>query len=96
MEANYVKLAQKEEKDQVLDLQERMDKKIIKPSTLKISTRLNIKKPREKNYEALNVATDNGTTENIEELDKLSQNLEDKMWFLQLIFFEILDLYHHM
>ena len=33
------KLAQKEEKDQVLDLQEPMDKKILKLATLKISTK---------------------------------------------------------
>ena len=34
---------------------------------------------REEDYEALNVAEDNGTTETIEELDKLSQTLEEKM-----------------
>ena len=40
---------------------------------------------REERDEALNVDKDNGTTETIEELNKLSQTLEDKMYFLQLI-----------
>ena len=44
MEANYVKLAQKEEKDQVLDLQERMDKTVLKSATLKISVHLNMQR----------------------------------------------------
>ena len=39
---------------------------------------MNIQKPREECYEALNTAKDNITTENIEELDNLRQNLEDK------------------
>ena len=38
----------------------------------------------------------NGTTENIEEMDKWSQTLEEKMYFLQLILLVILDMYNNM
>ena len=41
-EANDEKLDQKEEKVQILNLQERMDKIILKLATLKISTCFNI------------------------------------------------------
>ena len=41
-------------------------KKILKLSTLKSSTRLNIQRLREENDEALNDAKENGTTETIE------------------------------
>ena len=41
-EANYSKLSQKEEKYQVLGLQECMDKTILKLATLKISTHFNM------------------------------------------------------
>ena len=61
-----VKLAQREERDQVLDLQEYMDKTILKLSTLKSSTRLNMQQLREEHDEALNAANDNGETETIE------------------------------
>ena len=64
-EANYAKLSQKEEKDQVLDFQERMDKTILKLSTLKTSARLNMQRLIEEHDEALNAAKDNGTRENI-------------------------------
>ena len=72
-------MAHKEEKEQVIDFQEHMDKKLLKISTLKISTRLNMQKLREEYNEALNSAKENGTTETIEELDKLSQTIEDKI-----------------
>ena len=62
MEANYVKLAQKEEKDQVLDLQELTDKNILKLATLKISARLNMQQRREGQYGVLNTTKDNVTT----------------------------------
>ena len=39
--ANDEKLTHKEDKDQVIDFQEHMNKKILKLSTLKISTCLN-------------------------------------------------------
>ena len=55
-----------------------------------------MQKLREKHNEALNAANGNGTTETIEELYKLRQNLEDKMWFLKLILMVILYIYHHM
>ena len=63
----------------MIDFQEHMDKKLLKISTLKISTRLNMQKLREEYNEALNSAKENGTTETIEELDKLSQTIEDKI-----------------
>ena len=56
-----------------------MNKKILKLETLKSSSRLNIQKLREEHNEALNAVKGNGTTETIEELDKLCQNLEEKM-----------------
>ena len=46
-------MAHKEEKEQVIDFQEHMDKKLLKISTLKISTRLNMQKLREEYNEAL-------------------------------------------
>ena len=71
-EANDTKLPQKEEKGQVLDFKEHMDKIVLKLETLKISTCLNMKQLREENDEVLNAATGNCITEIIEELDKLS------------------------
>ena len=41
-EANYTKLAHKEENDQELDFKERMDQKILKLATIKSSTYLNM------------------------------------------------------
>ena len=67
---------QKYKKYQVLYFQECMDKK--KLETLKSSTSLNMKQLREEQNELLNYTKDNGTTETIEELDKLRQNMEDK------------------
>ena len=46
-EANYTKLVQKEEKDKVLDLKEKMEKTILKIATLKSYTRLNMQQLRE-------------------------------------------------
>ena len=46
-EANDEKMPQEEEKGKLLDFQERMDKIILKPSTLKSSTSLNMKPLRE-------------------------------------------------
>ena len=80
----------------MLYLQELMDKIILKIATLKSPNRLNMQRLREERDEALNAAKDNGTTETIEELDKLSQNLEEKMYFLQLILLVILYLFNHM
>ena len=77
-EDNYAKLDQKEEKDQVVDSQERMYKIILKLAFLKSSTRLNMKKLREKDDEVLNDANYIVTTEAIEELDKLNKTLEEK------------------
>ena len=69
---------QKDENDQVLDLRERTDKKIIKIATLKSSTHLNMQQMREVHNEALNATKDNGTTETTKELDRLRQTLEAK------------------
>ena len=76
-EANYSKLAQEKEKDQVLDLQERMKKK-LKLATLKSYACLNTHQRREECDKALNSSKENVTTETIEELEKLCQILEDK------------------
>ena len=62
----------------MLALQERMEKKILKLSTLKSYAHLNMQQLREEHDEALNATNDNGTTETIEELHKLRQTLEDK------------------
>ena len=59
---SHPKLFQKEDKYQALDFQESMDKKILKLATLKSSSRLNMQRPREENYKALNAAEDNGAT----------------------------------
>ena len=63
----------------MLDLQEIMDKTILKLATLKSSACLNIQRLREEHKEALNSAKNNGTTETIEELDKLCQTIEEKI-----------------
>ena len=78
-EANDAKLAQKQKRDQVLHLYTRMDKKILKLTTLKSFARLNMQRVIEEHSEALNVAKDNGTTETIGEIEKFCQTLEDKM-----------------
>ena len=52
--------------------------KSYKPATLKSSASFNIQWLREEHDGALNSSKGNGTTENIEELDKLRQILEDK------------------
>ena len=53
-----------------------MGKEIIKLASLKSSTRLNIQKLREEHDKYLNATKENGTTETIEEPDKLRQILE--------------------
>ena len=63
----------------MLDLQEQMDKKTTKLSTLKSSTRLNMQQLREEHYEAPNASKHNVTKGTIEEIDKLRQNLEAKI-----------------
>ena len=72
-------MAQKEEKGQVFDLKELMERKILRLSTLKSSTHLSMQRLREEHDKVMNYAKDNGTAETIEEIDKLSQNIEDKM-----------------
>ena len=72
-EAHDAKLAQKEEKHQVLDLQERNHK-----TSNQSSDCVNMHQLIEEHNEALNSANDNGTTETIEELDKLHQLQYDK------------------
>ena len=79
----------------MLDSQERMGKKILKPATLKSSDHLNMQQLREEHDKGLNDAKENGTTENIEELDKLCKTLEGKIQFLLLIYLVILALYRH-
>ena len=75
-------MTQKEEKDQILDFQSYMEFFFIILATLKSSNRLNMQDLREEHYEVLNASKHNGTKVTIEELDKLRQNLEDKMQFL--------------
>ena len=65
----------KEDKDQVIDLQEHMDKSILKLATLKKSTSLNIQRLREYYSEALNSAKNNGTTETIENNLQVASNV---------------------
>ena len=77
-EANDEKLYQKEERDQVLDMQELMGKQILKLATLKISSRFNMQQLREEHDEVLNAAKENGTAETIKELGKLRKILKDK------------------
>ena len=60
-EGNDGKLDQKEEKGKVLDLKERMDKTILKITTLKRYACLNIQRLIEENNEELNSAKENGT-----------------------------------
>ena len=48
-----------------------MDKTILKLATLKNSSHFNMQQLIEEHDEGLNAAKDNGTTENIKELDKL-------------------------
>ena len=55
-----------------------MVKIILNLATLKISAHLNIQWLREDHDKELNSAKDKGTTETIEELDKLCQMTEDK------------------
>ena len=55
-----------------------MVKIILRLATLKISAHLNIQWLREDHDKELNSAKDKGTTETIEELDKLCQIMEDK------------------
>ena len=55
-----------------------MDKTILKLANLKSSARFNMQKLREEHNKVLNVSKDNGTTETMEELDKLHQIMEDK------------------
>ena len=77
-EDNDGNLDQKEENNQLLNLQERMGKIILKLAILKISVRFNIQWLREEHDKELNAAKENGTTETIEELDKLCNIMEDK------------------
>ena len=63
----------------MLVFQERMGKTILKQETLKSYTCLNMQKLREEHNAVLNSDKDNGTTETIEQLDKLHQILEDKI-----------------
>ena len=51
---------------------------MLKLAILKISIRLNIQGLREEHDKELNYAKDNGTTENIEDLNKFCHILEDK------------------
>ena len=60
-------------------LQELKDKTILKLVTLKRNASLNMQWQREEHVEALNASKNNGTTKTIEELDKLHQNMEDKI-----------------
>ena len=78
-DTNDEKLDRKEEKDQVIDSQERMVKTILKLATLKTSSCFNMQQLREEHDKALNNAKENGTTETIEELDKLRQIMGGKM-----------------
>ena len=60
----------------MIDLQERMDRIILKVAPLKSSARLNMQQLVEVHDEVMNDSKDNGTTETIEELYKLRQTLK--------------------
>ena len=77
-EDNDRNLDQNEEKNQFLNLQERIGKIILKLETLNSSSRLNIQWLIEDPDKYLNSAKDDGTTKTIEEPDKLCQIMEDK------------------
>ena len=62
----------------MVDLQERVDKTILKLATLNSSVHLNMQRLREEHDEAPNADKCNGTTETIEKLGKLRQILEGK------------------
>ena len=55
-----------------------MGKTILKLATLKSSNPLHMQQMREGYDKALNYAKENGTTETIEELEKLHQIMEEK------------------
>ena len=55
-----------------------MGNKILKLATLKSSNPLHMQQLREGYDKVLNAAKDNGTTETIEELEKLHQIMEEK------------------
>ena len=55
-----------------------MGKTILELSALNSYTCFNMHWMREEHKKALNAAKENGTTETIEELDKLRQIMEDK------------------
>ena len=55
-----------------------MGKAIPKIAALKISVRFNMQRLIEEHDNVLNAAKDNGTTETIEELEKLRQTMEKR------------------
>ena len=67
-EDNDSKVYQQEEKYQVVDLQELMDKTILKPAALNRSAHFNMQKLREEHDKSLDDTKDNGTTETIKNL----------------------------
>ena len=77
-EANDGYLDQKEEKKQVINLQEQIGKIFLKLAILNISDRLNTQRLRKEHDKEPNADKDNGTTETIEELAKLCQILKEK------------------
>ena len=77
-ESTYAKLAQKEGKYQVLDLQKKDVQNNAKLPNLESSVRFNMQQLRENHDVVLNIAKDNGTMWAFEEIDKLRQTLEEK------------------
>ena len=60
-----------------------MHKKKLKQGTLKSSAYLDMQRLTEEHDEPLNYTKDNGTTKNIEELEKFHQIFEDNKVILQ-------------
>ena len=61
-----------------------MGKAIPKIAALKISVRFNMQRLIEEHDNVLNAAKDNGTTETIEELEKLRQTMEKTVMLQKL------------
>ena len=75
-EANDARLAEKEERSQVQDLQTRMDELILQLATLKSSSQMRIERLQEEHQEELKVAKESSSAEVVMDLLKLRQSLE--------------------
>uniref|UniRef100_A0A7S4JL07 Uncharacterized protein n=1 Tax=Odontella aurita TaxID=265563 RepID=A0A7S4JL07_9STRA len=76
-EATDAKVAQEEEKDQVLDLQARMDKTILQLATLKSSTRVNMARIKGEHEKELKAAKDSSASLVQMELDDIRNERDE-------------------